>query len=436
MASPWSPLTDELESYRFTPKHQFSVKNHILSGITLPALLRILWRHRADVGWLAYAPRLLFLLLMSCLTSLLGLIEWVAFGRAVAAQQLHPSPVFVLGHPRTGTTLLHNLLALDDDRFAFANTLQCGFPSAFLLLDALGLRGAMGAMVDDVRPMDNVALSLDTPQEDELATNVLSGGASPYMPLIAMRGAAERYWGAFTFAPAPGRAPAGARWAAWREAFLLFLRKVTLSAERQQHRGGGGGGGGGGNGGGVPSRRLLLKSPVHTARIRLLLQLFPAAQFVYIHRDPAVVFASACHMADTTYWYTYLARPTDKQVSEFVLNQFELLHEEYVAARGLVPEGSLVELGFAELEGGPVAALERVYGALGWEMSARARARMRAHVEGLRGFRKNSHRQLSAVHQRLVWRRWRRAFDEFGYPRPPAAFADDGEDDGEASSSN
>lgn len=423
MASPWIPLgEDEDERYRFTPKHQFSVKNHILSGITLPALLSILWRHRADVGWVSYAPRLLFLLLMACLTSCLGLIEWLVFGRAVARQALHPAPVFVLGHPRTGTTLLHNLLALDDERFAFANTLQCGFPSAFLLLDALGLRGAMGAMVDDKRPMDNVALSLDTPQEDELATNVLSAGASPYMPLICMRGAGAQnsYWGTFTFAPAPGKAPAGARWHAWREAFLLFLRKVTLSAEKKRERlpqpqqGGGGA---------VPSRRLLLKSPVHTARIRLLLQLFPRAQFVYIHRDPLTVFASACHMADTTYWYTYLAKPTDTQVTEFVLNQFELLHEEYVAARGLVPAGSLVELGFDELEAGPVAAMRRVYGALGWEMGDACAARMEAYVAGLRGYKKNAHRTVSDAHQRLVYRRWRRAFDEFGYAAPPAAAA-------------
>jgi hypothetical protein len=41
---------------------------------------------------------------------------------------------------------------------------------------------------------------------------------------------------------------------------------------------------------------------VHTARVALLLQLFPDASFVYLHRHPLVVYQSACHMADTTYW--------------------------------------------------------------------------------------------------------------------------------------
>ena len=44
------------------------------------------------------------------------------------------------------------------------------------------------------------------------------------------------------------------------------------------------------------SKRLLLKSPVHTARVRILKRLFPDAQFVYIHRNPYDVFRSAAHM--------------------------------------------------------------------------------------------------------------------------------------------
>jgi hypothetical protein len=47
---------------------------------------------------------------------------------------------------------------------------------------------------------------------------------------------------------------------------------------------------------------LLIKSPVHTARVALLLRLFPRARFVYVHRDPLTVFSSAAHMADTYYW--------------------------------------------------------------------------------------------------------------------------------------
>lgn len=43
--------------------------------------------------------------------------------------------------------------------------------------------------------------------------------------------------------------------------------------------------------------RLLIKSPVHTGRVKTLLSIFPDAQFIYIHRNPYEVFQSALHLA-------------------------------------------------------------------------------------------------------------------------------------------
>ncbi len=47
-------------------------------------------------------------------------------------------------------------------------------------------------------------------------------------------------------------------------------------------------------------KRLVIKSPVHTARVALLLKLFPDAQFIYIHRNPYEVFQSCVNMAGTS----------------------------------------------------------------------------------------------------------------------------------------
>lgn len=49
----------------------------------------------------------------------------VLYSQAVARQPLHPEPVFILGHPRTGTTHLHNLLSRDP-AFAYATTFHAG----------------------------------------------------------------------------------------------------------------------------------------------------------------------------------------------------------------------------------------------------------------------------------------------------------------------
>jgi hypothetical protein len=59
---------------------------------------------------------------------------WFVSSGALQQAKVNDEPVFVLGHPRTGTSLLHNLLA-EDCRFGAPNTFQVGFPSGFLSLE-------------------------------------------------------------------------------------------------------------------------------------------------------------------------------------------------------------------------------------------------------------------------------------------------------------
>jgi hypothetical protein len=69
-------------------------------------------------------------------------------------------------------------------------------------------------------------LSLDSPQEDELAINVLSGGVSPYMPLVLMKQEPEfRPFFTFKDAASVGGRPAVESWTA---SFMYFLKKVSL----------------------------------------------------------------------------------------------------------------------------------------------------------------------------------------------------------------
>lgn len=148
----------------FEPKCQWEFKNNSISGITLGPWLELLWTRRSHVHWRSYWQRVLFVTALACVNSCLGLIESLLYGRAVARQPVNPRPLFVLGHPRTGTTMLHNLLALDDETFGVCTTFCAGFPAAFLWVERF--KWAFAGLVDSTRPMDNMALSLDTPQVD------------------------------------------------------------------------------------------------------------------------------------------------------------------------------------------------------------------------------------------------------------------------------
>jgi hypothetical protein len=107
------------------------------------------------------------------------------------------------------------------------------------------------------------------------------------MPIVFMK---QRwaFWDYFSF-QSPGVATQRKHWVA---CFREFLQKITFAATKDLAS----------NGPNDTRRtRLLLKSPCHTARVKLLLQEFPDAQFIYLHREPYTVFQSAANMADSTY---------------------------------------------------------------------------------------------------------------------------------------
>src|SRR5260370_42206574 len=90
-------------------------------GIGLPNWIRFL-ALRPPVDW-SSLPAIASLSLTSALNSLLHIVEEVAFSRRVNRVEVNPRPTFILGHWRSGTTLLHNLLSLDP-QFAFLNLYQ------------------------------------------------------------------------------------------------------------------------------------------------------------------------------------------------------------------------------------------------------------------------------------------------------------------------
>ena len=274
---------------KFKRKNTFSTKNNPICGITFSRWCSILSGSGHHIEWLYY-PRAAFVTLLSMFNSILCLFEHFIYWDKINEVTLPDNPVFIIGHPRTGTTLLHNILSEDDRNFFFCSTFCAGFPSSFLFFEGIG-KFLFSRVIDRTRPMDTMPLHFDLPQEDECATNILSGGLSYYMPLWFMK-QEKKFRKYLDFDPVDGGSAAEEH--KWCEAFSYLLKKLVLRQKFARQRAGGT------SHEGIP--RLLLKSPIHTARIPLLRRMFPNAKFVYIHRHPDEVFCSAVHMADTAYW--------------------------------------------------------------------------------------------------------------------------------------
>src|SRR5204863_6827505 len=117
---------------------------------------------------------------VSCCHTALRYIQDQWYGSRVDRTPIREAPLFIIGHWRSGTTLLHELLILDQ-RHTFPNTYQCLAPNHFLLTERVFSR-LFGFLLPSRRPMDNMAAGWDKPQEDEFALCML-GQPSPYLTI-------------------------------------------------------------------------------------------------------------------------------------------------------------------------------------------------------------------------------------------------------------
>jgi hypothetical protein len=365
-------------------KHRWSVANNHLVGITAGAWWRLLKDNRFAVD-MAYWHRAALITVLSALHSLEARREERQWGEAIDAVRLESPPVFVLGHWRSGTTHLHNILSRDP-QFAFPDLVET-FSSHCMLSDGDRRRQRWASRLPATRPMDAMAVAVDLPQEDEFAV-ALSSLRSPYHAFSFPRRSRhyERY---ISMRDAPPE-----EIVEWKRAFVRFLKKLTL-----RHR-----------------KPLVLKSPAHTARIRLLLELFPGARFVHVHRNPYEVFQSFRHDFDSHGWYLYLQKPDVQAIEETILRMYNHVFDAFFADRPLIPRGQYHEVAFADLERRPLEVVEETYRALGLEGFEAARPALQAYLEPLSGYRRNRFRELPPEWRERIATSWRRTFDEWGYP--------------------
>lgn len=308
-------------------------------GAPLAAWLRLLRDHR-----FAISPQRLTLALVDSALSLAGsaagLLQEARYGRRIRRTRLEP-PLFILGHWRSGTTFLHDLLALDP-RFGYPTTYQCFCPAHFLVTERWFANRTM-FLLPATRPMDGVTVGMDRPQEDEIALALLTGDASPYLDWAFPDDAPgyDRYLDLADLSPAELRR--------WQQTLHRFLQAVTVRRRK----------------------RLVLKSPAHTARVPVLRAMFPGAQFVHIVRDPRAVIPSTLKLHRAMALAQGLqAAPTFDGLERRVFATYERLFARLDEARPRMEPGRFHELRYEDLVRDPAGELRRLHDCLalgGWD---------------------------------------------------------------------
>jgi hypothetical protein len=227
------------------------VRKEPLAGDTLVNLLRLLAQNRFNID-VRYLPRVLYLTAMSSLLVPFRLRERLKFDRIVRDMEIRYDPVFILGHWRSGTTYLHNLLS-PDKNLGYFSTYQAILPGVFLTGESL-FKDRVTASLPEKRPIDDVMMSADSPQEDEYAVGAFTPYSGNHAACFPKNG---RYYRKFILMEDVQQRVVKE----WKKVYLYLVRKITLY---------------------WGERRVVLKNPANTARVRLILELFPDAKFVFL----------------------------------------------------------------------------------------------------------------------------------------------------------
>ncbi|MEB3356125.1 MAG: sulfotransferase [Synechococcales bacterium] len=359
---------------------------HPLMGCDLVTLLRVLganggvpprcWPH-AGLAIATALGRLPFTALESF---------WVARQRRRTPNL--PPPLFIVGHWRSGTTFLYEILC-QSPQFAYVSPFATGLPWEFLTLGRV-LRPWLERALPSDRFIDSMQVLPHSPQEDEI-------GLANMQPLSFYHGLyfpsrlRQNFDAGIFFDGCSDRAIAH-----WQEIAALFFEKLQYEQ---------------------PGKQLLIKNPVYTARVALLRQMYPGAKFIHIYRNPYIVFQSTRNFYTALFkelaLQPFAAAPVDTLILESYPRMMTALLED---TQGLPPD-QFIELRFETFEADPLAAIAQIYQQLELEGFAAARPNFAAYLEANQRYRKNRYQFPQADNDR-VGEYWQVFCDRWNYQPP------------------
>lgn len=294
--------------------------------------------------------------------------------REQLAKANYKNAVVVLGYWRSGTTLLHELLCLDD-RYTYPTTHACMNPHHFMFTESAVLARGGASMQ---RPMDEMEVRSSSPQEDEFAFLSL-GARSPYEALLlpAILPQALKLTDPRDLSSEDEKR--------WREVFLSFLGGVSAR----------------GNG-----RPMILKSPTHGFRVSTLRELLPDARFILIVRDPITNFESVVRMWRKMF-ETYAVAPlaSDDDIREAVLADRPRFDSKLAEGVAGLPENRFAALTYESLVANPAKVLEDIYYRMELGNFEPVREALVAETERRRGYRAKA-TMPSATWQKRIRDEW------------------------------
>lgn len=286
--------------------------------------------------------------------------------RPEVREQPISAPIFVLGFPRTGTTLLHNLLASDARN------------------RAIRLWEMREPFAPDHPPADWQAKTIAATEQLIAAGYQLSPRLAAIHPLRAtwpdecswlFRNGFASLVFAFAY-----HVPSYLSWLLARDArpdYAYF--RLQLQAIVSQR----------------PGAPLVLKDPCHLWQLDALLDQFPDARIIQLHRRVEDVVASFCSLVHALQEGGTKAR-SPEEIGRYASDMLEQGMSRMLAVRAGLADDRIVDVDYRELIADPLGVVAGLYRRFDLELDAAARSAMHAWLEQSRDLSGRHHYSLAS----------------------------------------
>ncbi len=309
--------------------------------------------------------------------------------RARAKAPPPPAPLFILGHWRSGTTHLYNIMSKAE--FGFVPPVATGLPWDFILMGKL-FRPLLERALPSHRYIDNIPVLPDSPQEDEIALanmTPLSFYHALYFP-----GNFDRLFARGLFFEGCSRQDVND----WRQTFVTLMEKLSLHQQK----------------------RMLIKNPVYTARLAMLREIAPEAKYIHINRNPYDIFVSMRNFYNKLFAQFALQPYSHVDIDKVIFETYKKMMDRFVKDAGDTPESHLIDIRYEDLEADPIGQIERIYRHLGLSGYEAARPKFENYLASVKSYQKNAF-TLDDADAALIERHWGAFIEKGRYERPGAS---------------
>lgn len=331
-----------------------------------------------------YRLRAAFVSFMSFMFMPFRIVHRLLYNNKIKRTSIHKQPVFIIGHFRSGTTYLQNLLA-QDKQFGYITTTQTLLPEMFLMGNWVNT--LLRIFLPEKRPMDNVKMAPEFPEESEHALGNISQYCFYHGFCFPKK--MQYYYKKYVLFENVNSNVINK----WKNDYLYVIKSATYS---------------------FGGKQIFIKNPPDTARIPYLLEMFPNAKFIFLHRNPYVMFPSIKNFYSKSLLDWQFNEINSDELEENIFFIYESMIKKYEQTKHLIPQNNLIEVKFEDLELKPIETMQNIYVNLGIENFESAKNHFTQYANSQKSYEKNKYKPSPALLEKISTK-WKEDIERWNY---------------------